>query len=100
MSLLPFNFNHFVSHFVWKLDAALTARTGPVLQSLSVICVSVAHLAAMGGDDTEVSRDPVSSFHLHQVSCHHLLSVDLHLLSFTDHQCLLGAERENVCVCE
>lgn len=64
-----------------------------------MISVSVpeAHLAAVGGDDTEVSGDPVSSFHLHQVSCHHLLGIDLHLFSLTDHQCLLGTERESVC---
>ena len=55
--------------------------------------MSVAHLAAVGGDDAEVSGDPVSSLHLHQVSCHHLLSVDLHLLSLTDNQGLLGTER-------
>lgn len=56
----------------------------------------VTHLAAVGGDDAKISGDPVSSFHLHQVSCHHLLSVDLHLLSLTDHQGLLGTERERV----
>lgn len=55
------------------------------------------HLAAVGGDDAEVGRDPVSSFHLHQVSCHHLLRIDLHLLSLTDHQGLLGEEREQIC---
>lgn len=60
----------------------------------------VAHLAAVGGDDAKISGDPVSSFHLHQVSCHHLLSVDLHLLSLTDHQGLLGTERERVRECE
>lgn len=49
----------------------------------------VAHLAAVGRDDAEVSGNPVASFHLHQVSCHHLLSIDLHLLSLTDHQGLL-----------
>lgn len=57
-----------------------------VIMNLSV---PVAHLAAMWGDDAEVSRDPVSSFHLHQISCNHLLSVDLHLFSLADHQGLL-----------
>jgi len=52
------------------------------------------HLAAVGGDDAEVSGDPVSSFDLHQVSGHHLLRIDLHLLSLTDHQGLLGTEKE------
>lgn len=47
------------------------------------------NLAAMRGDDAEVSWDPVSSFHLHQVSCHHLLSIDLHLFSLSDNQGLL-----------
>lgn len=54
----------------------------------------LSHLAAVGGDDTEVSRNPVSSFHLHQVSCHNLLGIDLHLLPLTDYQGLLGTERE------
>lgn len=58
------------------------------------VSASVAHLAAMRRDDTEVSRDPVSSFHLHQVSCHHLFGIDLHLLSLTDHQGLLGTETD------
>lgn len=53
------------------------------------LSVPVAHLAAMWGDDAEVGRDPVSSFHLHQISCNHLLSVDLHLFSLADHQGLL-----------
>lgn len=53
------------------------------------VSLFVAHLAAMGGDDAEVSRDPVSSLNLHQVSCHHLLSIDLHLLPLTDHKGLL-----------
>lgn len=49
----------------------------------------VDYLAAMRGDDAEVSGDPVSSFHLHQVSCHHLLGVDLHLLPLADNKSLL-----------
>ena len=61
---------------------------------LSELCVRVCdwYLAAMSRDDSEVSRDPVSSLHLHQVSCHHLLSVDRHLLALTDHQRLLQGE--------
>lgn len=47
------------------------------------------HLAAVRGDDAEVSGDPVSSLHLHQVSCHHLLGVDLHLLPLADNKSLL-----------
>lgn len=47
------------------------------------------YLAAVRGDDAEVSGDPVSSLHLHQVSCHHLLRVDLHLLSLADNESLL-----------
>lgn len=51
--------------------------------------VSADYLAAMRGDDAKVSGDPVSSFHLHQVSRHHLLSVDLHLLPLADNKSLL-----------
>lgn len=53
------------------------------------VLISAENLAAMRGDDAEVSWDPVSSFHLHQVSCHHLLSIDLHLFSLSDYKGLL-----------
>ena len=52
------------------------------------VCVCV-YLAAVSRDDPDVGRDPVSPLHFDQVSSHHLLSVDLHLLSLPDHQRLL-----------
>lgn len=54
---------------------------------------SAAHLTAMRGDDTKISWDPVSALHLHQVSCHNLLSIDLHLLALPNHQGLLQTGR-------
>lgn len=50
---------------------------------------SSSHLAAMGRDDAQVSRDPVPALHLHQVPNHHVLRVDLDLLALADHQGLL-----------
>lgn len=47
----------------------------------------------MRGDDPKVGGDPISSFNLHQISCHHLLSIDLHLLPLTDNQGLLDGKR-------
>ena len=47
------------------------------------------HLAAMSGDNTQVSRDSVSTFHFNQISSHHLLSIDAHLLAITYNQGLL-----------
>lgn len=43
------------------------------------------YLAAMGGYYPEVSRNSVTPFNLYKISTHYLLSVNLHLLSFTDH---------------
>lgn len=51
------------------------------------------YLAAMGGCYSEVSRNSIASFHLYEISSHDLLGVNLHLLSFTDHQRLLCVER-------
>lgn len=61
-----------------------------VLLSRGVCVITGAHLAAVRGNDAKVSRDPVSTFYLHQISCHNLLGIDLHLLSLADHQGLLG----------
>lgn len=56
-----------------------------------------AHLAAVGGDDPQVSRDPVAAFHLHEISDHHVLSVDVLLLAVADNQRLLkGDERGRI----
>ena len=43
----------------------------------------------MRRDDPEVSGHAVPTLHLHQVAHHHLLRVDLHLLSFSHHKGLL-----------
>lgn len=56
------------------------------------VCV---YLAAMSRDNPDVSRDPVSSLHFNQISGHHFFSVDLYLLTLTDHQCLLRGDMGN-----
>lgn len=43
----------------------------------------------MRRDDPEVSRYTVSTLHLHQVAHHHLLRVDLHLLTLPHYEGLL-----------
>lgn len=48
------------------------------------------YLASAGGDHSKVSWDAVSPFDLHQISLHHKLSIDLHLLPLPDHQRLLA----------
>ena len=48
-----------------------------------------AYLAAVGRDDSQIGGNPVAALHLHQVTDHHLLGVDAHLLSVTDDQGLL-----------
>ncbi len=50
------------------------------------------HLAAVGGDDSQISGDPVSTFHLHQITDHHLLGVEVLLLAVADDQGLLRDE--------
>ena len=50
------------------------------------------HLAAVGGDDSQISRDPVSTFNLHQITNHHLFGIDVLLLAITDDQGLLQDE--------
>lgn len=60
--------------------------------ALERVCVLEGHLAALSGDDTDVSGDPVSGLHLHQVSYHQVVSNNLHLLPFTDYQGLLAVE--------
>lgn len=50
------------------------------------------NLAAMSRDDPEVGRDPVATLHLHQVTHHHLLSVDALLFAVADNQGLLHSE--------
>lgn len=55
------------------------------------------YLASAGGDHSKVSWDAVSPFDLHQISLHHKLSIDLHLLPLPDHQRLLAwAKRKEV----
>lgn len=48
------------------------------------------YLASAGGDHSKVSWGAVSPFDLHQISLHHKLSIDLHLLPLPDHQRLLA----------
>lgn len=43
----------------------------------------------MGRDDSQICRDPVTTLHLHQISNHHVLSIDVLLLTVTDNQGLL-----------
>lgn len=50
---------------------------------------SLPHLTSLRGDEPEVRRDSVSPLHLHEVSYHHVLYIDLHLLSSSNHQSLL-----------
>ena len=47
------------------------------------------HLAAVSRDDPQVSGDPVSTLHLHQISNHHFLGIDVLLLAIADDQGLL-----------
>lgn len=53
-----------------------------------------AHLAAVGGDDPQISGDPVAAFHLHEIPDHHVLSVEVLLLAVADNQSLLRETRE------
>lgn len=55
-------------------------------------CTEGTHLAAVGGDDSQISGDPVATFNLHQISDHHLFSVDALLLAITEDQGLLQDE--------
>lgn len=48
------------------------------------------YLASAGGDHSKVSWDAVSPFDLHQISLHHKLGIDMHLLPLPDHQRLLA----------
>lgn len=43
----------------------------------------------MGRDDSQICRDPVTTLHLHQISNHHFLSIDVLLLTVADNQGLL-----------
>lgn len=43
----------------------------------------------MGRDDSQIRRDPVTTLHLHQISNHHILGIDVLLLTVTDNQGLL-----------
>lgn len=47
------------------------------------------HLAAVSRNHPDVSGDPVSTLYFNQISGHHFFSVNLHLLTLTDHQGLL-----------
>lgn len=53
-----------------------------------------AHLAAVGGDDSQISGDPVTTLHLHQITDHHVLSVDVFFLTVTDDQGLLRRDND------
>lgn len=55
-------------------------------------CIKGTHLAAVGGDDSQISGDPVATFNLHQITNHHLLRIDVLLLAVTDDQGLLQDE--------
>lgn len=64
------------------------------------VCVCV-YLAAMSRNHPDVSRDPVSSLHFNQISSHYFLSIDLYLLTLTDHQRLLHGDISDIKVkCE
>lgn len=52
------------------------------------------HLAPVGGNHPQVSRNPVPTAHLYQIPHHHVFRVDLDLLTFPDHQGLLWGERD------
>lgn len=58
--------------------------------------LAATNLAAVCRDDTQISRDPVSAFHLHQISDHHVLGVDVLLLTVTDDQSLLPNQRRKI----
>lgn len=51
------------------------------------------NLAAMWGYDSQVSRDPVTTFYFHQITNHHVFSINLLLLTITDNQCLLEKKK-------
>lgn len=48
------------------------------------------YLASAGRDHSKVSWDAVSPFDLHQISQHHKVCIDLHLLPLPDHHRLLA----------
>lgn len=52
------------------------------------------YLASTGEDHSKVSWDAVSPFDLHQISQHHKLSIDMHLLPLPDHQGLLARRKK------
>lgn len=52
------------------------------------------YLASTGEDHSKVSWDAVSPFDLHQISQHHKLGIDMHLLPLPDHQGLLARRKK------
>lgn len=51
------------------------------------------YLASLTRDDTNISRDSVSSFNFHQVAHYQFIGIDLVFLAITDHNGLLfGSE--------
>lgn len=49
----------------------------------------VVHLTALGLEDADVGWHSVPAFHLHQVTHHKLIRIDLELVPISDHGCLL-----------
>lgn len=50
---------------------------------------ALTHLAAVRRYDSEVGRDPVPAFHLHQIPDDDVLCIYAHLLTISNHQGLL-----------
>lgn len=58
----------------------------------------VVHLAALGLEDADVGGHSVATFHLHQVTHHKLICVDLELVPISDHSCLLWGRDTRVVI--
>lgn len=52
------------------------------------------YLAAVCRDDSEISRNPVPTFHLHQVPDYDIFCVDAHFLAISNYKCLLWKGRQ------
>lgn len=63
--------------------------------NLDLFYLNKYNLAAISRDDSQVSRDLVSTFYLHQISNYQFLSVDALLLAIADHQCLLQCQMKD-----
>lgn len=49
----------------------------------------VVHLAALGLEDADIGGHSVPAFHLHQITHHKLVGIDLELVPVSDYSCLL-----------